>query len=142
MRKQHYRTCRRWRSVNTPLEPCHDTGDRSQEQEHALHCRQRPEIWVWQPRPRARRMIIDSLEIHLSHQPTDKSRRIKEMRPNPVAGWELRLGDYRVLYDADDQRRVVQVQVIGEKVGNRLIVQGEEYSDHEGDRPERGEGES
>jgi hypothetical protein len=64
------------------------------------------------------------------------------MRPNPVAGWELRLGDYRILYDFDDQRRVVQVQVIGEKVGNRLIVQGEEYSAHESDRPERGEGES
>ena len=90
----------------------------------------------------ARRMIIDSLEIHLSHQPTDGSRRIKKMRPNPVAGWELRLGDFRVLYDVDDQRRVVQVQVIGEKVGNRLIVQGEEYSGHESDRPERGEGES
>jgi mRNA-degrading endonuclease RelE of RelBE toxin-antitoxin system len=90
----------------------------------------------------ARRMIIDSLEIHLSHQPTHGSRRIKEMRPNPVAGWELRLADYRVLYDVDDQSRVVQVQVIGEKLGNRLIVQGEEYSAHEGDRPERGEGES
>jgi mRNA-degrading endonuclease RelE of RelBE toxin-antitoxin system len=89
--------------------------------------------------PYARRMII---EIHLSYQPTHGSRRIKEMRPNPVAGWELRLADYRVLYDVDDQRRVVQVQVIGEKVGNRLIVQGEEYSAHESDRPERGEGES
>jgi hypothetical protein len=59
-------------------------------------------------------MNIDSLEIHLSHQPTHGSRRIKEMRPNPVAGWELRLADYRFLYDVDDQRRLVQVQVIGE----------------------------
>jgi mRNA-degrading endonuclease RelE of RelBE toxin-antitoxin system len=90
----------------------------------------------------ARRMIVDSLEIHLSHQPNHGSRRIKEMQPNRVAGWELRLGDYRVLYDVDDQRRVVQVQVIGEKVGNRLIVQGKEYSSHESDRPERGKGES
>jgi mRNA-degrading endonuclease RelE of RelBE toxin-antitoxin system len=87
-------------------------------------------------------MIIDSLEIHLSHQPNQGSRRIKEMRPNPVAGWELRLGDYRVLYDVDDQRRVVQVQVIGEKIGNRFIVRGEEYSAHESDQPEGGKGES
>ena len=28
------------------------------------------------------------------------------------------------------------------EVGNRLIVRGEEYSAHESDRPERGEGES
>ena len=90
----------------------------------------------------ARRMIIDSLEIHLSQQPTRQSRRIKAMRPNPVAGWELRIGDYRILFDVDDHKRVVQVQVIGEKVGNRLLVRGEEYSAHESDRPERGESES
>jgi hypothetical protein len=39
-----------------------------------------------------------------------------------------RLGEYRVLYDVDDQRGVVQVQIIGEKASNRLIVRGEEYS--------------
>ena len=48
-----------------------------------------------------------------------------------MAGWELRLGDYRVLYDVQEADRVVTVQVVGEKVGNRLIVQGEEYTDHE-----------
>jgi hypothetical protein len=31
----------------------------------------------------------------------------------------------------------VEVQLVGEKVGNRLIVGGKEYTDHEGDRPER-----
>ena len=33
----------------------------------------------------ARRMIVDNLEIHLSHEPTRQSRRLKPMRPNPVA---------------------------------------------------------
>jgi mRNA-degrading endonuclease RelE of RelBE toxin-antitoxin system len=86
-----------------------------------------------------RRIILDGLAAHLAYQPTLQSRRIKEMRPNPIAGWELRLGDYRVLYDVDQEERVVSVQVVGEKVGNRLIVRGEEYTDHESDRPERGE---
>jgi mRNA-degrading endonuclease RelE of RelBE toxin-antitoxin system len=53
------------------------------------------------------------------------------MQPNAVAGWELRLGDYRILYDVDDAARVVTVQVIGEKRGNRLIVQGKEFTEHE-----------
>ena len=54
---------------------------------------------------------------------------------NPVAGWELRLGDFRVLYDVDESQRVVTVQVVGDKRGNQLIVQGEEFSEHESDRP-------
>jgi mRNA-degrading endonuclease RelE of RelBE toxin-antitoxin system len=80
------------------------------------------------------------LAVHLTHNPTQTSRRIKQMRPNSVAGWELRLGDFRILYDLDEQERTVIVQVVGEKVGNRLIVRGQEYSAHEGDRPERGQG--
>jgi mRNA-degrading endonuclease RelE of RelBE toxin-antitoxin system len=87
----------------------------------------------------ARSFIFESFKIHLSHQPTQRSRRIKEMRPNPVAGWELRLGDYRALYDVDHEQRIVTIQVVGEKVGNRLIVRGQEYKTHEVDRPERGE---
>jgi hypothetical protein len=53
------------------------------------------------------------------------------MQPNPVAGWELRLGDYRILYDVNDSARVVTVQAVGEKRGNRLFIRGQEYTDHE-----------
>jgi mRNA-degrading endonuclease RelE of RelBE toxin-antitoxin system len=81
----------------------------------------------------AQRIIIDGVDIHLSHQPTAGSRKIIAMQPNPVAGWELRLGDYRVLYDVDDVLRTVTVQVIGEKRGNRLVVQGQEFTEHESD---------
>jgi mRNA-degrading endonuclease RelE of RelBE toxin-antitoxin system len=79
----------------------------------------------------ARRVILDGLEIHLRYQPTRGTRRLKPLRPNPVAGWELRLGDYRVLYDVDETQRIVVVQVVGEKQGNRFIVQGKEYTLHE-----------
>lgn len=81
----------------------------------------------------ARRVVLDGIEVHLRHKPTETSRRIKELRPNPVAGWELRLGDYRVLYDVEDKDRVVRVQVVGEKIGNRLIVLNKEYHRHESD---------
>ena len=89
----------------------------------------------------ARRIIVDGVDLHLRHQPTVGTRRIKSLRTNPIAGWELRLGDYRVLYDVDETDRIVMIQVVGEKQGNRLVVQGEEYTRHESDRPERGENE-
>jgi mRNA-degrading endonuclease RelE of RelBE toxin-antitoxin system len=79
----------------------------------------------------AQRIILDGLDLHLRHQPTQGTRRLKPLRPNPVASWELRLGDYRVLYDVDDGARVVTVQVIGQKDGNRFLVQGEEFTEHE-----------
>jgi mRNA-degrading endonuclease RelE of RelBE toxin-antitoxin system len=82
---------------------------------------------------RERNIILAGLEVHLKHRPTLNSRQIKAMRPNPVAKWELRLGDLRVLYDVDAEKRTVTVQVVGEKQGNQLRVQGKEYNAHESD---------
>ncbi len=81
----------------------------------------------------AQRIILDGLEVHLRYEPTLGTRRLKPLRPNPVAGWELRLGDYRALYDVDEANRLVTVQVIGEKHGKRLLVQGQEFQTHESD---------
>ena len=89
----------------------------------------------------ARRINLDGVELHLRHQPTVGTRRIKALRDNLIAGWELRLGDFRVLYDVDETNRAVMIQVVGEKQGNRLLVQGQEYTRHESNRPERGKNE-
>jgi mRNA-degrading endonuclease RelE of RelBE toxin-antitoxin system len=80
----------------------------------------------------SQRIILDGVELHLQHQPMRTSRRIKSLRPNPIAGWELRLGDYRVLFDVDKIKQNVIIQIVGEKRGNRLLVQGKEYAEHEG----------
>ena len=79
----------------------------------------------------AQRVIVDGIEVHLRYQPTLGNRKIIAMRPNPVAGWELRLGDYRILYDVDETARAVNVQAIGEKRGNRLLIRGQEFTEHE-----------
>ena len=89
----------------------------------------------------AQRIILDGVELHLQHQPTVGTRRIKALRNNPIAGWELRLRDFRVLYDVDETNQTVVIQVVGEKQGNRLLVQGQEYARHESNRSERGENE-
>ena len=80
-----------------------------------------------------RRQILDSIELHLRHQPTVETSRVKRMRPNPVGLWELRIGDYRAIYNVDEDLRLVTIKVIGEKRGNNLFVQGREYHDHESD---------
>ena len=81
----------------------------------------------------AQRIVLDGIELHLRHQPAQETRRIKLLRSNPVASWELRLGDYRVLYDVAEEERLVNVLVVGEKSGNHLYVLGKEYTSHESD---------
>jgi hypothetical protein len=54
------------------------------------------------------------------------------MRSNPVAPWELRIGDYRVFDDiepADVETSSLELAVlaIGLKIGNRVWIGGEEH---------------
>ncbi len=49
------------------------------------------------------------------------------MRPNPVAPWELRIGNLRVYYDAADlPEPVVSIRAVGIKYRNRVLIGGEE----------------
>ena len=65
----------------------------------------------------------------LVHQPTAPTRAIKRLRPNPLADFELRAGDLRVLYNVKDDE--VIILIVGRKVGNKLIVEGEEFHGHQ-----------
>jgi hypothetical protein len=53
-------------------------------------------------------------------------------QPAPFeATWEIRFGPencFRVLYGIDEERREVQIQVVGVKDGNRLLVAGKEVT--------------
>lgn len=72
---------------------------------------------------RQQSMILDSVERQLKYQPTVETRNRKPMRPNPLAPWELRIGDLRVYYDVeDDPELVVHVRAIGIKEGNRVRI--------------------
>jgi hypothetical protein len=48
------------------------------------------------------------------------------MRENPLAPWELRVGSLRAFYDVLEDRQMVLVVAVGRKVGNRLLIAGEE----------------
>ena len=39
----------------------------------------------------------------------------------------MRVGNFRVFYDVDAEKKVVKVEAIGEKRGNKVFIKGEEY---------------
>jgi mRNA-degrading endonuclease RelE of RelBE toxin-antitoxin system len=73
-----------------------------------------------------RQRILSVAEARLSFEPDCPTRHRKVLRPNPLAVWELRVGDFRVFYDVDDAAGEVRIAAVGLKVGNRLLIRGRE----------------
>jgi hypothetical protein len=49
------------------------------------------------------------------------------MRPNPVAPWELRIGNLRVYYDVVEvPGSIVYIRAVGIKYRDRVMIGGEE----------------
>ena len=66
--------------------------------------------------------------MQLAHQPNRQTRNRKQLRPNQLAEWELRVGDFRVFYDVDSKNATVKIETIGKKQGSTLLIRGEEYA--------------
>ena len=75
---------------------------------------------------RQRARVLDTVDVQLMHQPDVETRNRKPMRPNPVAPWELRIGDLRVYYDIMRDSDRVLVRAIGIKKRNIVRIGGEE----------------
>ena len=69
---------------------------------------------------RDQRMLEAAIQARLAQQPTTTSRAIKRLRTNPLAQFELRAGNLRVLYNVEASE--VVLLVVGRKVGNKLVV--------------------
>lgn len=80
---------------------------------------------------RERRIAEDGVAARLIHEPMVETRAVKRLRPNPLADYELRLGDLRLLYKVDEAGSEVVIGLIGRRSGNLLIVEGEEFHGHE-----------
>ena len=63
----------------------------------------------------------------LRHEPTVPTRHRKKLQANPIATWELRVGDWRVLYDVRDDLSEVQIMAIGRKIHDKLVIRGQEF---------------
>lgn len=76
-------------------------------------------------RPHRRKFVLDAVENQLAHEPTRQTKNRKMLvgltppwgHVQPV--WELRIGEYRVFYDVDEQASVVIVRAIRRKPPHR-----------------------
>ena len=76
-------------------------------------------------------LIREKIGEQLRFEPAAETTNRKPLRqPAPFgATWEIRFGPdnrFRVLYDIDQETRVVQIMAIGEKQRERLFIGGEE----------------
>jgi mRNA-degrading endonuclease RelE of RelBE toxin-antitoxin system len=77
-------------------------------------------------RKRDQCIIVDAIASQLGDAPDAGTRNRKRLDANPVAPWELRIGDFRVFYDINPADHRVVIVAIGEKTHNRLTIAGEE----------------
>lgn len=78
---------------------------------------------------RERATVLDEVEVQLARQPDVETRNRKPMRPNPVAPWELRIGNLRVYYDVEHvpESRVL-VRAVGRRIRNAVRIGRQEMS--------------
>jgi mRNA-degrading endonuclease RelE of RelBE toxin-antitoxin system len=86
---------------------------------------------------REQRILEAAIRSRLEREPTRPTKAIKRLRPNVFAEFELRVGSLRVLYNVNESE--VVLLIVGRKVGNKLIVEGEEFYGHQ-DHPAKPSG--
>ena len=66
------------------------------------------------------------MDRQLQTQPTHPTRKRKLLRPNPIAPWELRIGDFRVFYEVQEEPDpVVIIKAVGIKRHDVLWIGNE-----------------
>ena len=58
---------------------------------------------------REQRTLEAAILSRLEHQPTTPSKAIKQLRPNPLAKFELRVGNLRALYNVEGDEVIVLI---------------------------------
>lgn len=71
---------------------------------------------------RERRIILDAVEKFLAVDADVYSKR-RKLWANPLAPWELRIGDYRVFYEVA-AGGAVRVLAVGRKTHESLFIRG------------------
>jgi mRNA-degrading endonuclease RelE of RelBE toxin-antitoxin system len=78
-------------------------------------------------RKHEQKTILDTVEKQLLWEPTKEIKNRKQLDPNDIAKWELRIGEYRVFYDVDETNVIVKIKAVGYKVHNQLFFRGKEF---------------
>ena len=72
---------------------------------------------------REQKIILNAIVEFLGVDANVETKRRKQLRSNPVAPWELRIGDYRVFYEVREEE-ILRVLAIGHKEHNELFIRG------------------
>jgi len=68
-------------------------------------------------------IIVRAIIGYLQFDANIETRKRRQLRPNPIAPWELRIGRYRVFYEITE-RQTVKVLAVGHKEHNELFIRG------------------
>lgn len=74
-------------------------------------------------RAHEQRFILKAVPKFLEVDANIETKKRKQLRPNPLAPWELRIGKYRVFYEIKGER-LVRILAIGHKIHNDLFIRG------------------
>jgi mRNA-degrading endonuclease RelE of RelBE toxin-antitoxin system len=76
---------------------------------------------------RDRAAAIAAINRQLLHEPLKETRNRKPLRPNPIAPWELRVGQLRVFYEVVGAANgAVRILAVGRKQRDTLMIGGKE----------------
>lgn len=68
------------------------------------------------------RIITDGIRTYLTSEADTETNKRKQLEPNAIATWELRIDHYRVFYDINEMQ--VYVIAIGYKAHNDFYIRG------------------
>jgi mRNA-degrading endonuclease RelE of RelBE toxin-antitoxin system len=66
--------------------------------------------------------VLDGIDEQLTQGPAMETRNRKRLLPNPVADWELRLGNLRVFYNVIADGLIVSIEAVGFRIGDLLFI--------------------
>lgn len=58
-------------------------------------------------------LILEAIQTQLIYEPTVETENRFRRDPPEISEWELRVGEFRVLYDADEVILIVRIERIG-----------------------------
>ena len=72
-------------------------------------------------------IVLDAIETQLTYEPMVATANRFRRDPPEISQWELRIGEFRVLYNADETVKIVRIQRIGHKPNNELRFRGQRW---------------
>lgn len=105
--------------------PAHEVYEGNRLLPYHIHYSPEAETHLKELMARQRAIVLDKVDNQLTYQPTVETKNRKPMKPNPLAEWELRIGDIWVYYRiTDEPEPTVLICGVGIKLRNAVYLAG------------------